>query len=81
MSNVVMSWIRWLVISISQQRPVFNPSTVYVRVCGRESGRKTGFLQVLQFSIASIIPPMLHIHPFIFQQQYIILDNNSCKIT
>ena len=39
------------------------------------------FSKYFSFPIASINPPILHIHPFIFQQQYIILENNSCKIT
>jgi hypothetical protein len=31
-------------------------------ICGGQSGTGAGFLQVLRYSAANIIPPLLHIH-------------------
>jgi hypothetical protein len=57
-----MPWLKRLVAGLSPQRPWFTPGSIHVGFVVDKLALGQVFLQVLQFSPANIIPPLLHIH-------------------
>jgi len=60
-----MPWLRWLLASLSIQRPMFSPRPVYVGFVVDKVALALGFLQIFLFSPITTIAPMLHTHSFI----------------
>jgi hypothetical protein len=54
-------WLQTLVAVLSPRRAGFAPGSIH-EICGEQSGTGAGFLRVLLFSPANIIPTLFHIH-------------------
>jgi hypothetical protein len=75
-----MPWLRWSVASLSQQSSRFDPKPVHMRFVVDRVALPQVFLPLLQFSPASVIPPMLHAHSPIYYWCCIMLHMDSIII-
>jgi hypothetical protein len=63
-----MPWLMWTAASLSQQKPKFNPTLLYFGFIAERLTQWQVFLPALQFSLVSIIPPLLHSHSFSYHR-------------
>lgn len=78
-STLAVPSLRWLVASLSQWRPGFNPSQVHVGFVVEKVALGQVFLQALQFSPVSINPSVLHAYSLICHQLTVPLNNTLRK--
>jgi hypothetical protein len=60
--SLAVPWLRWLVAGLSPWRPRFTPGLIHVGFVVDKVALWQGFLRVLLYSPANIIPPLVHIH-------------------
>ena len=72
-----MAWPKQLVVGSSPLSPGVNARVFMCDFWGGRMAVGHVFRQVLLFSGASIIPPMLHTHSFMYHQRYTVLEFGS----
>ena len=54
------------------RKPGFEPRLIYLGLAMKENARDEVFFPAVQFSPVSVIPPLFHTHPLMYDPPYIV---------